>query len=52
MRDFLEHAPSVAPQPYQPDDQSAVMDEPALTDAQIDMFLPKPLQKPGRHATT
>jgi len=48
MRDFLEHAPSVASQPYQPNEQSAAVDEPALTDAQIDMFLPKSLQKEGR----
>jgi SMODS and SLOG-associating 2TM effector domain family 4 len=48
LRDFLEHAPSVAPQPYQIDDQKASVDEPALTDAQIDMFLPKSLQKTGR----
>jgi hypothetical protein len=52
MRDFLEHAPSVAPQPYQPNEQSIAADEPALSDAQIDMFLPKSLQKAGRQATT
>jgi hypothetical protein len=52
MHDFLEHAPSVAPQPYQPNEQSDAVDEPALTDAQIDMFLPKSLQKAGRHVTT
>jgi len=51
LREFLEHAPSVAPQPHQPDDQSADLDEPALTDAQIDTFLPKSLQKGRRVAT-
>jgi len=52
LRDFLEHAPSVASQPYQPDDQSVSVDEPALTDAQIDRFLPKSLQKGGRRIAT
>jgi hypothetical protein len=52
LRDFLEHAPSVASQPYQPDDPSVAVDEPALTDAQIDMFLPKSLQKSGRRVAT
>jgi hypothetical protein len=51
LRDFLEHAPAVAPQPSQLDDQSVVQDEPALTDAQIDMLLPKSLQK-GRRVPT
>jgi conflict system pore-forming effector with SLATT domain len=51
LRDFLEHAPAVAAQPYQTGD-GAVIDEPALSDAQIDTFLPKSLQKAGRHATT
>jgi SMODS and SLOG-associating 2TM effector domain family 4 len=52
MRDFLEHAPAVAPQPYQPNEQGSAVDEPALTDAQIDMLLPKSLRKAGRPATT
>jgi hypothetical protein len=52
MRDFLEHAPSVSAKSYQPNEQSSVMDEPALSDEQIDMFLPKSLQKAGRRVTT
>jgi hypothetical protein len=52
MRDFLEHAPPVAPQAYQPNEQSSAADEPVLSDAQIDLFLPKSLHKTGRPATT
>ena len=52
MRDFLEHAPAVAPQTIQATEQANLVDEPALTDSQIDGMLPKSLRKAGRPATT
>jgi len=52
LRDFLEHAPFVASQPYQADERGAAVDEPALTDAQIDAYLPKSLQKTGRRVAS
>jgi hypothetical protein len=52
MHDFLEHAPSVPPQPHQPNEQGTLAGEPALTDAQIDGMLPESLRKAGRPATT
>jgi hypothetical protein len=45
MHDFLEHAPAAA-QTYPPADQVPV-EEPTLTDRQIDLFLPKSLHKVG-----
>ena len=51
MRDFLDHAPSVAPPPRQANEQG-MADEPVLSDAQIDGLLPEPLRKAGRAATT
>ena len=44
MHDFLEHAPAVAAQTSPLADQATV-NEPALTDQQIDLFLPKSLHK-------
>jgi hypothetical protein len=46
MHDFLEHAPAVAAQAYPAADQGSV-EEPRLTDQQIDLFLPKSLHKVG-----
>jgi len=46
MHDFLEHAPAVAAQTYPPADQGP-LEEPSLTDQQIDVFLPKSLHKVG-----
>jgi hypothetical protein len=46
MHDFLEQAPTVAAQKYGPADQGA-LEEPTLTDQQIDVFLPKSLHKVG-----
>jgi hypothetical protein len=46
MHDFLEHAPPVAAQTYPPADQ-VPLEEPTLTDQQIDVFLPKSLHKAG-----
>jgi hypothetical protein len=52
MREFLEHAPAVPPQPSQKNEQGMSTDEPVLTDTQIDDMLPQSLRKAGRAATT
>jgi SMODS and SLOG-associating 2TM effector domain family 4 len=51
MREFLDQAPAVPPQPRQANEQG-MAEEPVLSDAQIDGMLPESLRKAGRPATT
>jgi len=46
LHDVLRHAPPAGAHPY----EAAAVDERALTDEQIDVFLPKSLHKVERHA--
>jgi SMODS and SLOG-associating 2TM effector domain family 4 len=46
LHDIFEHAPLADPEAYRPGDAGAAVEEAALTDEQIDLFLPKSLHSP------